>query len=328
MDITAFEQLKNQQFITDADFEKIKTLETTQPVSLHWDLRTLLYFGIFLLTTGLGIVIYKSIDTIGHDIIIAVIAFCCACSFFYCTRKSKGYSNMKVELPNVLFDYILLLGCLLLLTFIGYLQFQYNVFGNRWGLATFIPMVLLFVSAYYFDHIGVLSLAITNLAAWVGISVTPLQILDDNDFGSERLILSGIALGAGLVAIAVLAEKKNVKKHFAFTYSNFGTHILFIACIAALFHFEEIFLLVFLLFSGVAFFFYKKALKENSFYFLVATLLYSYIAISYVVIRLLDFSGAGIGMLYLSLVYFIGSGIVLIRLLMRHNKIIKSNDRL
>jgi hypothetical protein len=67
-------------------------------------------------------------------------------------------------------DYILLLGCLLLLILIAYLQFQYNVFGNRYGLATFIPMVLLFISAYYFDHIGVLTMAITNLAAWAGIT--------------------------------------------------------------------------------------------------------------------------------------------------------------
>ncbi|MDQ6764326.1 MAG: hypothetical protein M3015_17115 [Bacteroidota bacterium] len=65
-----------------------------------------------------------------------------------------------------MFDYILLFGCLSLLTFVGYLQFEYNVFGNKWGLATFIPMVVLFMAAYYFDHLGVLILAIVNLAAW------------------------------------------------------------------------------------------------------------------------------------------------------------------
>jgi hypothetical protein len=65
----------------------------------------------------------------------------------------------------------------LFLTFVGYLQFEYNVFGNKWGLATFIPMVLLFMSAYYFDDLGVLSIAIVNLATWVGITVTPLQLL-------------------------------------------------------------------------------------------------------------------------------------------------------
>ena len=67
------------------------------------------------------------------------------------------------------------LAALLLLTFITYLQVQYNVFGDRFGLATFIPMIILFYCAYYFDHLGVLSMAVANLAAWMGIAVTPLK---------------------------------------------------------------------------------------------------------------------------------------------------------
>lgn len=323
MDIPAFEKLRDQQVISDADVEKIKAFQQSQPLSVHWDLRTLLYFGIFLLATGLGMVVYENIDTIGHDIIIAIITLCCAACFFYCIKKSKGYSNKKVDSPNILYDYVLLLGCLLLLTLIAYLQFQYNAFGNRWGLATFIPMVLLFVSAYYFDHLGVLSLAITNLATWVGISVTPLQILQENDFSNEQIIFSGIVLGAGLVAFAALTDKRNIKVHFAFTYQNFGTHILFIALLAALFELEDLYLIVFPVFAAVAFFFYRNALKEASFYFLVIILLYSYIAAGYFVIRLLDITGGGMGTIYLGLFYFIGSGIGLIRLLMHYNKIIK-----
>jgi hypothetical protein len=72
--------------------------------------------------------------------------------------------------------------------------------------------------------------------------------------------------------------------------------------------------------------FYRHALKENSFYFLVVTFLYSYIAAGYFMIRLLDATGGGMGAVYLGLFYFIGSGIVLIRLLMHYNKIIKAND--
>jgi hypothetical protein len=225
MDIPAFEKLRDQQIITDADLEKVKTFEASQPLSVHWDLRTLLYFGIFLLTTGIGIIVYKNIDTIGHDIVITAIAVSCATCFFYCTRKAKGYANKKVESPNVWFDYILLLGCLLLLTLIGYVQFQYSAFGTHWGLATFMPMVIMFIVAYYFDHLGVLSLAISNLAAWIGIAVTPMQILDDNDFGNDRIILAGIGLGAGLIVFSIISVRKNIKSHFAFTYKNFGVHI-------------------------------------------------------------------------------------------------------
>jgi len=51
-----------------------------------------------------------------------------------------------------------------LASFIGYLQYQYSAFGTHYGMATLIPMLALFLIAYYFDHLGILSLAIANLA--------------------------------------------------------------------------------------------------------------------------------------------------------------------
>lgn len=325
MDVKLFEKLFQQQLISETELEKI-TLQQQAPVSVHWDVRTLLYLGIVLLTTGLGIVVYKNIDTIGHDIMIIVIAIACLGCFAYCLKKSKGYSNKKIESPNIWFDYVLLLGCLLLLTFVAYIQYQYNVFGNRLGMATFIPMVILFVTAYYFDHLGVLSLAITNLAAWAGISATPLQVLENNDFNNDQIIYTGLVLGLGLVAISFLSKNRNIKEHFAFTYKNFGIHLLFISCLAAMFYFENIYLVWFAVLAGICFFFFKNALKENSFYFLVITLLYAYIGLSYVVIELLFLAGDGIGAVYLGLIYFIASGIGLIRLFIHYNKILKKND--
>jgi hypothetical protein len=231
MNLALFEKLLQQDLISEDEVDRIKKLQE-RPVSVHWDLRTLLYTGILLVTTALGILVYENIDTIGHSIIITAIGILCAACFIYCYNKAKGYSPAKTESPGILYDYILLAGCLLLLSFIGYLQYQYNVFGNRWGLAVFIPMIILFFAAYYFDHLGVLSIAITNLAAWLGITVTPAEILKENNFNDTRLIYTGIALGAGLIIFSVLTNRKNIKKHFAFTYKNFGAHILFIALLA------------------------------------------------------------------------------------------------
>lgn len=326
MNIKLFEKLFEQQLITETELEKIK-IQSQGPLSVHWDMRSLLYMGIVLLTTGLGIVVYKNIDTIGHDVIVIVITVACASCFAYCFKNAKGYSNKKIESPSIWFDYVLLLGCLLLLTFFGYIQFQFNFFSNRLGLATFIPMVLLFFAAYYFDHLGVLSLAITNLTAWAGISSSPLQILEQNDFNDAQVIYTGLLLGAGLVAISYLIKTRNLKAHFAFTYKNFGAHILFISCLAAMFNFEDIYLIWFVVLAAITFFFFKTAMKENSFYFLVIAMLYAYIGLSYVVIKLLFFVDS-IGAIYLGLIYFIASGILLIRLLIRYNKILKKYDSL
>lgn len=324
MDVSLFEKLLNNGLISENEFEKIKSAEAQKKISVHWDLRTLLYLGILLLVTGLGIFVYKNIDTIGHDVIITFILVCCVACFFYCFKKAKGFSVLKIESPNTWFDYVLLLGCLLMVTFIAYIQYQYNVFGNRWGLATFVPMILLFLSAYYFDHIGVLSLAVTNLAAWAGIAITPLQLIQDNDFSSERIIYTGIILGAGLIAISYVTSAKNVKKHFAFTYKNFGAHLLFVSCIAGMFHFE-IYLLWFLVLTAICIFFYLDAIKENSFYFLVITLLYAYIGLAYVMIEMVNYTDP-IGWFYFLIIYFIASGIGLIRLLIHFNKTLKKDD--
>lgn len=327
MDITLFKKLLQKQLISQTEFENIQE-QHRAPVTVFWDLSTLLYLGILLFTTGLGILVYKNIDSIGHAAIISLVAVLCAACFIYSFRKSDGYSNEKVESPDVLFDYILLLGCLLMLTLVGYLQFAYNVFGNDWGLATFIPMVALFAAAYYFDHVGVLSLAITNLAAWAGFTVTPANIVKDNDFHDSTLIFTGLILGAGLIAIAFISVYRQIKAHFAFTYKNFGTHVLFISLLDAMFHFEVIYMLWFMILIVATIFFVRNALRERSFYFLVITVLYTYIAISYVVLQFLDIIGSGMGTVYLGLLYFIASGIALIRIFIHYNKQLKKDAHL
>jgi len=316
MNIHIFENLHQQELITDSALEIIREKEKKKLFSLHWELKTILYLGIVLLTTGLGILVYKNIDTIGHQVIVAIIAVGCALCYSYCLKKSPGFSRYKNANTKIWPDYILLLGCLLLLIFIAYIQFQYNVFGTRLGMATFIPMIILFISAYYFDHLGVLSMAITNLAAWAGITVTPLHVLQDNDFNSINIIYTGVALGAVLLAIAHVSVLKNFKAHFAFTYKNFGTHGLLISCLAGLFTINYLW---FLLLAAICAYLFIMATREKSFYFIVITLLYAYIGISYMVIELLSNIG-DIGSVYLGLFYFIVSGILLIRVMMSFNK--------
>ena len=117
-----------------------------------------------------------------------------------------------------------------------------------------------------------------------------------------------------------------IKEHFDFTYANFGTHLLFISCLAAMFHFESIYLLWFLLLVGITFYFYTRAITQKSFYLLLISTLYAYIGISYVVIRLLaGINSYDIGLVYLGIFYFIGSGIGLALFLIKTNKKIKAS---
>ncbi|MEP7165685.1 MAG: DUF2157 domain-containing protein [Ferruginibacter sp.] len=330
MDDTLFTKLHEEGVLSEGSLLKIKARVSGNLFSLHWEIKTLLYLGVLLLSGGLGILVYKNIDSIGHQAILLFIALVCIGCFYYCLKHKAPFSTQRVLSPNVVFDYLLLLGCLSFIIFIGYLQYQYTVFGNRYGLATFIPMVLLFISAYYFDHLGVLSMAITNLAAWMGITVTPLEILKANGFNNTTIILTGLLLGALLISASLFSKKRDLKKHFEFTYNNFGMQIIFISCLAALFEFESIYLLGFLVLLGISWYFYTKALNDRSFYILLVTTLYTYIGLSYVFIRLLDGLGSFFseGVIYAGLIYFIASGIGMVLFLIRTNKKMKANDRI
>jgi hypothetical protein len=329
MNLHLFNKLHAEGLIADDSLQKLIALEDRRLFSLRWELKAILYLGVTLLCGGLGVLVYKNIDSIGHQVILIFIALVCAVCFYYCFRKRGPFSFFKVPAPNSFFDYILLLGCLTFVTLIGYLQFEYTFFGNAYGVATFIPMIVLFFSAYYFDHLGVLSLAITNLAAWAGIAVTPLRLLKENDFGDNRLIYAGLALGTLLVLAGLTSERRNYKRHFEFTYANFGIHILFIAGLAGLFSRDNIYPLWFLLLLGIAYYFFRQAIKKKSFYFFLIITLYCYIALSNVVVRFLWATlNDNEGGIFLTLLYFILSAIGLVRLLMIFNRKMKTRDSL
>jgi len=326
LNLPIFTKLHEERLISDQSLERITNAEKAKLFSIHWELRTVLYLGVLLLTGGLGILIYKNIDSIGHHVILAAIALLCAGCFIYCERKKLPFSFNKVQSPNTLFDYILLLGCLLLLTFLAYLQVQYNTFGDKYGLATFIPMVILFFCAYHFDHLGVLTMAIANLATWMGIAVTPLKIFTANNFADAQIIFAGLLLGVILVLMAHLSTIRKIKPHFCFTYLNFGMNILFVSTLAGMFHFDSFYLAWMIPLAALVFYFYRRALEISSFYFILMITLYSYTGISYVITRLLMHDHYELYMLVM--LYFIASAVFMILFLIRMNKNIKNDDRL
>ena len=327
MNIPLFKRLHAEGLISDNSLEQAEVHEGRRLFSLFRELRLLLYLGVLLLTGGMGIVVYKNIDTIGHQAILAFIALVTAGSFYYCLRKKTAFAWEKVEAPNSFFDYILLLGCLSLLIFLGYWQYQYDVFGDNYGLATFIPMVILFASAYYFDHLGVLSLAVTNLAAWAGLSITPLTLIKENSFADHRLIFTGIVLGVVLLAFGKFTTLRRIKAHFETTYTNFGLHLFFVAALAGLFTYDTIYLLWFAGVAVIAWYLCVQAIRRRSFYFVLMIVLYTYIGLCYTVLRLLWKGMPGdtiaIGLLWLGLSAF-GVAVFLIRL----NRQIHSHDSL
>ncbi len=306
--------LHDTGIISEQESLAIQTSLNEKPFSLHWELRTILYLGILLVTGGLGIIIYQNIDTIGHTAIIALIGLACATCFYYCFKHRLPYNNLQVKHDSPWFDYILLLGCLLFLALEGYLQFQYQLFGTRYGLATLIPALLFFSLAYIFDHAGVLSLAITALASFAGISASPGMLLN-NQFSEFPLIYTGFALSVLLISAAFYFKLKNIKRHFTFTWYNFGFNMLFLCLLAGCFTLSfPIAYFVVLLLAG--FLLTRFAIKEKSFYFLLMSVIYCYVGITWAVFQIGGFN-------FLGLYYFVFSCAGIIYFFINYKKILK-----
>jgi hypothetical protein len=175
-------ELQACQLLAPEQAAAIAAADYARPFSLHYELRAALYLGITLLAGGLGVLVYQHIDSIGHGVVIALIAALMAACFTYAARHRTPFTWGEAAKTSVGADYLLLLGCLLFVVLEGYAQYQYNVFGNRYALATALPALVFLPLAYWFDHRGVLAMGLTALASWVGLTVAPLAVLTENDY--------------------------------------------------------------------------------------------------------------------------------------------------
>lgn len=315
---TVLNKLLEKEIIPPEQAIAISDYENRKPFSIHWELRSVLYIGILLFTSGLGVIIYQNIDTIGHQVIIALIALLTAGCFYYCFQKKQPFSWQEVKNPDKLGDYILLLGCTAFLILEGYLQFQYKAFGTKYGLAVFIPTIVFFFCAYYFDHRGILSMAITGLASWLGLTIAPLSLLSGNDFTDIKLVVTALVLGFILITIGWLTNERDIKKHFSFTYVFLGGNLAAIAAMIGMFD-QEINILYFVTAAGLSAFFIFYARQKQQLIFLLMGTVYGYIVFTYMLFKILpDDLLAG-----LSVHYFLVTSIGVIFFLLNVKKILR-----
>ncbi len=286
--------------------EQMVALDRSQPFSIFWEVRTLLYLGVVALTSGLGVLIYKHIDTIGHQALLAIIAALTAACFFYCAKRAQPFTRSRTTLASPWLDYVLLLGVLLLGIFVGYLQAQYSVFGDHYGLAVALPSLGYLLLAYRFDHRGVLQLGLAGLYTAVGVGITPQSVFQGDAFVPDRPVFAGLGMAALFTAVSVLSVRYDFKRHFSFSYVHLATHLSLIAALSGMFRSSGVGeMLYFLLIAGITVSLWFYARRHRSHYFLVCTVGYAYIAFTYVcmhiLLRGLAYGGSSVIFLYVIL---------------------------
>jgi len=321
----ATQDLFDRKLITENQYQEITTYRSLNIFSLNTELKLLLSLSVLMFTSGIGILIYDNIDSIGHIALLAILlVLICGC-FYYCFKNSKGFQKTETTSESPFLEYIVLIANVLTCIFIGYLQFQYEVFGTHYGLATLIPTLVSFICAYYFDNKSVLTIAVTGLAAYVGLSVTPQDIFNDNNhfYYDQSLSFSAIMLGVLLILWTIYSFRINLKTHFAFIYLTFALHIISVASIANLPHHDWTWLLFAAFLAGSSYYFYKISHEQKAISIYVFMIIYAYIGFNIFLFRIfenVDFSDLWELFIFLLPAYFIGSIVMFIKLIKKFNK--------
>lgn len=315
------QNLADLNLISPETHNEIKEYQAKNIFSLHNELLTLLYISIILFTSGIGVLIYKNIDTIGHIAILAINFVLMIACFYVANKKFKGWYKTEVLFENSLYDYVVLLGSILATIFVGYLQFQYKIFGNYTELVSLFCAIMCFAIAYFFDNKTVLSIAITALTTYFGVSLSLSYTSIDLMFGNNTLIFTALFLGIAYMVWRWYFVKINLKAHFQFIFLTFAFHLIGLSCMTGLAN--NYWFLYVLITPAFIFYFYKISKQTFEISIYVFTLIYAFIGLNVFFVKILSLINFNdfIEVLFIfSPFFYIGSIVLFIYLIIQFKK--------
>ena len=140
-------------------------------VSVHAELRALLYAGVLLLMGGVGLLVRQNLDRIGPVAIATVLGLAAAAALAWVARVAPPFSWQEVASPNLAFDYILLLGILLVAADLAYCEVQLGLPASHREWHLLLVAGLAGLAACRFDSRVAFSLSLTTFAAWRGVAL-------------------------------------------------------------------------------------------------------------------------------------------------------------
>ena len=226
-DVTAaVERLQVEGVLTETRASLFGRIARRELVGVRLEIRAALYVGVLLVTSGVGLFVKENHERIGPAAIGIAIGVASAACLVWAWRRSPPFTFGEAASSHAAFDYVLLLGALLVATDLAYLETQLGVLGPNWPWHLFVVAVFYLLLAYRFDSKMLLSLALTAFAAWRGIAVS----LAGTSLGAgdpARLRVEALGCGALFAALGVAAARRGRKAHFEDVYVNAGLLLVF-----------------------------------------------------------------------------------------------------
>jgi len=118
--------------IADLQYQTLAALVRKERFSLFLELNAFLYIGVLSFVGGLGATFQTYFANLGDPFILATFSLLLAGCLSYCFSRASPYSHGEVESPNLAFDYVLYLGCLILSAELAYIEFRFELFRGAW----------------------------------------------------------------------------------------------------------------------------------------------------------------------------------------------------
>ena len=224
--VSAIESLRGQGVLSEAQAASFLPPARRELVSIRAELKTLLYGGVLLAVSGVGLFLKVNHERIGPTAIASLLAAAAAACFLFVLRRSPPFSWGASSSTHVAADYLLLLGVLLVGSDLAYLETRFRFLGPDWAYHLLVLSAVAFAAAYRFDSRVVLSLALSSFAAWRGLSTRfPFEAVVDGRLSEVRL--NAILCSALFLAAAAVSVRTGRKAHFEGVYTGFGWLLLF-----------------------------------------------------------------------------------------------------
>lgn len=218
-------RLRTQGVLSDAQARFFGRIARGHLVSVRIELQIALWAGVTLVAAGAGILVKDNLANLGPAAIGSGIAVAAGLCLWYVGRVALPFSWGRVASPTLAFDYVLLLGVLLVGTDLAYLETQYKLLGPNWPWHLLLLSLIQLAFAFRYDSRAVLSLSLASFAAWRGVALSFAggALLGPNE-GAIRV--NALAVGALFIAAGTLIARAGRKAHFEPTFGNLGLALL------------------------------------------------------------------------------------------------------